>query len=392
MDIVEKDGTPSALGVNAFTPVQEIKSPEAFPLTEMTEGSEAGKLCAAAQAAQKSAQSGALSSTLGSQGCAELDTFCKQVLSSGESLQRVATVGSSRWVLRGDTDSTQGVCIALDEDVQFSKGPGGPAAAAAIDAIDFPYCLMEVAGEGGSKKWLEELQGDAALRCVPDFSVGAHAVAALNKDAVGQLPPWYESLERLETQAPPEGWGIVLQWRDAMKETAEEAQAMSAAPVPSASTQAVTVPPPLVPAAAPAAVAVEAPSDEQEFKCLEPKNLLASERTMLEWMHTVFALAMVGIGLWRFSMEGKMHKTGSVTGFVNTHTRASTALGVYSLFLVAVAVAFAWYAVLTHLNRLKALINGEITERIFNKRVGPVLFGLSVGLALVAHLAVQVMA
>ena len=36
---------------------------------------------------------------------------------------------------------------------------------------------------------------------------------------------------------------------------------------------------------------------------LEPKDFLASERTFLEWVSTTVMLAVMGIGLWRYSLS-----------------------------------------------------------------------------------------
>eukprot|EP00442_Polarella_glacialis_P025574 CAMPEP_0115085738 /NCGR_PEP_ID=MMETSP0227-20121206/22133_1 /TAXON_ID=89957 /ORGANISM="Polarella glacialis, Strain CCMP 1383" /LENGTH=762 /DNA_ID=CAMNT_0002474991 /DNA_START=110 /DNA_END=2398 /DNA_ORIENTATION=+ len=397
-ELVERSGACSALGVHAFTPIAVPQSPEAFPLQLGTAsaGLSAASLLSAAAAAQSAASSSEYLSALGSQGCSELASFAKEVASvaSNPSLSAVATVGMARMLLRGDTDSTRGVTIALDEDVQFSLGrPAGPAVAAPSDAIDFPYCLLEVAGEenGSTAKWLEELRADAALRGVPGFSVGAHAIAALHKESLSELPHWYQHVSNVENHAPAEAWGVTFQWREAVKEAAQEDEATQT--VASAAAKEVTAGLAVLPPLAGQVVAVDtaaAASATEDWSQLEPKNFLASERTMLEWMHTVLALAFVGIGLWRYSLEGRQEKIGKTSGLLNTRTTSRMALGIYSLVLIVTAVVFAWYAVFSHLARLKGLFKGEHTERTFNRRLYPVIFGTTVGLALVAHLCVQV--
>lgn len=298
------------------------------------------------------------------------------------SLTPVATVSCKRFCFKGDTSATKGVTIALDEDVRLSDGAADPD----DGAIDFPYHLLEVADEDSSKaKWLEELRGDAALRNIPGFNIGAHAVAALHKDAIPSLPAWWEHLENVETSAPAEAFGIGFQMREAIKECGQDEDGQDETVRKGSSMR----PPPVLPQDAPAAlpagdVHADDTDSEDGDKSLEPKNLLASERTMLEWMHTVFALALVGIGLWKFSLQKQRRK-----GLLNTSSTSSTFLGIYSLFLVGLAVVFCWYAVLTHFARIKAMVSGEITERVFNKRIGPTLFGVSLGMALIAHVAVQ---
>eukprot|EP00443_Scrippsiella_acuminata_P015788 CAMPEP_0115344902 /NCGR_PEP_ID=MMETSP0270-20121206/93536_1 /TAXON_ID=71861 /ORGANISM="Scrippsiella trochoidea, Strain CCMP3099" /LENGTH=455 /DNA_ID=CAMNT_0002766671 /DNA_START=66 /DNA_END=1431 /DNA_ORIENTATION=+ len=160
--LVERDGSCSALGAHAFTPVSQLSSPDAFPIPQQGSASMQSLLAVAARDAVSTEEAAGLSSTAR----VSLQAFANQVqdVTSKASLAPVAVVSSSRVLLRGDTPATEGVSIALDEDVQFS---------------DFPYCLLEVAsGEGASGPWLEELWSYAALRTVQGFSVGAHAVAS----------------------------------------------------------------------------------------------------------------------------------------------------------------------------------------------------------------------
>lgn len=380
MDVVEKDGACSALSVHAFTPISQPCSYDAFPIVNSRSGTTAAGLVESAAAAQKVAKDGSLAPTLGQAGCRNLAAFAQQVTQAAAgsaSLTPVATVSCKRFCFKGDTSATKGVTIALDEDVRLSDGAAGPD----DGAIDFPYHLLEVADEDSSKaKWLEELRGDAALRNIPGFNIGAHAVASLHKDAIPSLPAWWDHLENVETSAPAEAFGIGFQMREAIKECGQDEDGQDGTRM---------KPPPVLPPDAPAVLPggdlhADDTDSEDDNKCLEPKNLLASERTMLEWMHTVFALALVGIGLWKFSLKNQRGK-----GLLNTTSTSSTFLGIYSLFLVGLAVVFCWYAVLTHFARIKAMVSGEITERVFNKRIGPTLFGLSLGMALIAHLAVQ---
>jgi len=292
----------------------------------------------------------------------------------------VAVVDSSRIVLHGDTPATAGVSIALDEDVQFRMPhDGAPPADSnpAGEAIDFPYFFVEVACENrdsASWAWLEELQNYAALRTVQGFSTGAHAVACLYKDQVPEVPQWYGHLETMESSAPPEAWGLKREWRAAVN---EEPQPDAAEPMALEQHE----------QAAP-------PADADSFVPIEPKNYLACERTMLEWLHTVLALATLGLGLWKYSLsmahlpEDPVHPVAF--GLLNASTWSSFSLGIYSLALVCIALCFAWYSVITHVRRLDALKASKHTEGIFNSRPGPLLFAAFVGLALLTHLVVQI--
>jgi len=309
-------------------------------------------------------------------------------------------------LLRGDTPATQGVSIALDEDVQLSRGPVGLAVTAASDVIDFPYCLLEVASDRGevSGAWLEELRSHAALRGVPGFSIGAHAVAALHKEQVPELPHWYQHLTNVESSAPPEAWGLMLEWRAAVREKkdapdagADGAAAAAALADEAArlkSPQVVSAPTPAGPKKKEKEAPPKAPPKQTEQEAFEnqevaPKNFLASERTMLEWMHTVIALAFLGIGLWRVSLESGNPRPVAF-GLINAYSKTTIVLGCHSLLLVALAVGFAWYAVLKHAKRLRALFLNEHTEGIFNARGGPLIFAFAVGAALVIHVSVQI--
>lgn len=126
---------------------------------------------------------------------------------------------------------------------------------------------------------------------------------------------------------------------------------------------------------------------------MEPKNCLASERTMLEWVHTVLALAFLGIGLWKYSLslrDAAGMPNYVAFGLLNAATNSSLLVGAYSLVLVAIALGFVWYAVLSHTSRLSAMFAGKITESIFNSRTGPIVFVVTIGAALFAQWLVQV--
>jgi len=300
----------------------------------------------------------------------------------------VVTVGSSRVLLRGDTPATAGVCIALDEDVQFTlvaEGGLREAKQKVREATDFPYCLLEVSCEQGdpsSGAWLEELWNCAALRTVQGFSVGAHAVASSYNDKVPVVPQWYQHLQTMKNAAPPEAWGLLLEWRAAVAEETQSGEPMQAEASPMLRDDSMRL--------------VHAPAEEEQSEALpiEPKNLMASERTMLEWLHTVLALAFLGIGLWRYSLSLTAEAEPArliAFGLLNAVLWSSLTLGVYSLFLIVIAVAFAWYTVFSHVRRLDALMADKITERIFNWRPGPLLFATVVGIALASHLFVQVL-
>lgn len=316
----------------------------------------------------------------GEPGCHELATFASQVAGACASyrLESVATIGASRLLLRGDTVETRNVRMAMDEEVQLARAPGGQVS----DAMDFPYCMLEVSGENlGAAKWLDELRGDAVLREAPGFNVGVQAVAALWKDDVPSLPHWYHVEDSFDK---PEEFGPALQ-RRADEYQAQEAREEARQRTGSERIQALPVVEPQVPE-----------TSEQAEMMLQPKDLLASERTMLEWMHTVFALAIIAIGLWRYSLTGELPRgkalppsDGLRQQFFNSSSPSRMLLGIYSLFLVLVAICFGWYAVITHLQRIKALMKNEQKDRIFNRRTGPTIFAGCMALALAAHLGLQ---
>ena len=382
-DVVEMDGAGSSVGMNAFTPVQ-LGSPDAFPLEGAPEMSCLERLKASAEMTLKKAESkdASIMAAYGEPGCRELANFASQVAGACASyrLETVATIGASRLLLRGDTNDTSSVRMAMDEEVQFARAPGGHLS----DAVDFPYCMLEVSGENLSDaKWLDELRCDAVLREAPGFNVGVQAIAALRKDDVPSLPHWYHVEDSFDK---PEEFGLALQRR------ADEYQAQEAREEARQRTGSDKIPVQGLPTEPP----VLETSDQAEMM-LQPKDLLASERTMLEWMHTVFALAVIAIGLWRYSLTGELPKGKALTQsegvgrreLVNTSSPSRMLLGIYSLFLVLVAICFAWYAVITHLQRIKALMKNEPKDRIFNRRMGPTIFAGCMALALVAHLALQ---
>jgi len=406
--LVERDGAASALSQHAFTPLSLIKSPDAFPLQGL------GSLAPAGDPAQQlrdaadrvlaalPASGGLRSQTssdemmgLGEESCAELLGFAREVketLAISAPLRPVAAVGSTRVLLQGDTTATSGISIAVDEDVQLSRELPDSAATAPGDAIDFPYCLLEITENGDeaspSGQCIEELRGFAALRKVAGFSIGTHAVASLHKDDVPELPHWYQHLDSVERTAPPEAWGLMLEWRQAVGETQggespRKADAMKAAESLKGSTAKASKPPEILQYGG-------EPAEKASVLPLEPKNYMASERTMLEWMHTVLALAFLGIGLWRVSM-GWGTPLPIAYGLLNGASTSSITLGAYALVLVAIAIVFAWYAFFSHIRRLNALQSGgKLTEGVFNRRTGPMIFSIAVGVALVGHMAVQV--
>ena len=127
----------------------------------------------------------------------------------------------------------------------------------------------------GDAKWLEELRGDAVLRDVRGFNVGVQAVASLHKELLKALPPWYD----VDDLANEGEVGLPLQ------QLSDEQQAQAARKKRASQPQ-----------EPPEAVPVQKVEEQQAEMMLQPKDLLASERTMLEWMHTVFALAVMAIG------------------------------------------------------------------------------------------------
>lgn len=425
-EVVERDGDACALASLPFTTTPASSSGEAFPIKANIDASDVQSLIQSAAAVSKEAHRSA---------------FAREVeqAASRPNFEAVATVNSSRWVFRGDTADTHGVTIALDEDLQISH-------ASSEDVLDFPYSLLEVASVGGARAsgaWLKELRSHAALRDVADFSIGVHAVAALHKEKLlelsaqegkgqEQLPHWQEhvshaQLDYAEAAGPPE-------WRRTYSEDMARSPKGKASVSPAFFDSSLLPAPAAAPSApvratAPATArpsgggnqdnlasdttslrvtgerAAVATAAAPAVKHIEPKNYLASERTMLEWMHTVLALAFLSLGLWKVSLRTSLTAPASVDAdisaativivtpapsLLNSHDASQMALGCYSLALVLVAVAFAWYAAFAHSRRLDALMAGKHRESMFNGRLAPTLFACCVGLALVVHLLVQI--
>lgn len=373
--VVERDGDAHALDARPSTTMPVRHS---FPLDSDCDASDVKGLL-------RSARNAAAAATSDPEDAHRL-ALAREVeqAASSPAFSEVATVNSSRWLLRGDTPDTEGVTIALDQGLQISHptcedGPSG-------EVIDFPFSLLEVANTGGGRasgKWLEELHNHAALREVAGFSIGVHAIAELHGKDVCELPPWQKHVSYAQLEAAEVG---PVGWRRTY--SVDVGPSMPAAP-------------PLAPTMFEPAVAAAAPStvrvleEHAEVKHIEPKNYLASERTMLEWMHTVLALALISLGLWKASLRGATPGAPdagarSASTVLNHEDASQLALGVYGLVLLAAAVAFAWYAAWAHSRRLDALLAGKHMEVTFNSRLAPTVFAGVVGLALVVHLLVQI--
>jgi len=401
-ELIERDGALSALGPNVFTSDAHLYA-DAFPL-ESTAGSGdvPSLLTSAAVVAQGHVPEGCVAYI----DARSLKAFAGEVQQSATEgpLSCVAAVVSSRVVLRGDTPQTQGISLALDDDVRFSREVGSEPS----EAVDFPYCLLEVATpqDAASGIWLDEIRSYAAIRDVQGFSIGAHAIAELHSEKVPKLPEWYEPLNILQQCAQEGTWGLQKELREAITEAAQEAQGAQEAepegspPVPPIAQQKVAITPvpspavPRRPVADPIKAPANVPSPLEKATPIvpvEPKNFMASERTMLEWMHTVLGVAFLGVALWKYSLRLSADRGPELifSGLLNSATTGSLALGCYSLILIAVSIAFAWYAVLTHIRRLKALTENKLTEGVFNRRAGPVAFAGVLGIALTAQLVVQ---
>lgn len=383
-ELVERDGAASALGVHAFTPVATFKSPDAFRLypSAMEVAGDDVKQVRKAAAAVMAGPGMKEAASLGDEGCKQLEAFGKEVnsmLDDMGSVQVVATVRGDRVLLRGDGSMSQGIAIAVDKDLQFSLGTPGDTP---DEAVDFPYCLLEVASDSGavSGEWLEELRSYGAMRSVEGFSIGAHAVAALHKDKDEvRLPDWYHNFSSIETSLPPETWGFNFEVRRTSTIAHADPPATSSSskpppsdPEPSAATASISGPPvPVV-----------------QEQSLEPKDFLASERTFLEWVSTTVMLAVMGIGLWRYSLSlGEAEPTAG--GLLNATSPSAYSLGCYGLFMVIVALGFMWWAVFVHLSRVKAVQSGKAPESIFNNPNAPTVFAVALCTTLVAQMAVK---
>ncbi|CAE7691479.1 PAP4, partial [Symbiodinium pilosum] len=223
-------------------------------------------------------------------------------------------------------------------DIQYTKSLG-TGVVEEDSAMTFPFCLIEVAGEdlASNPGWLEDLSQNASLRQIPNFNVGTHVLANLYHDKISPVPQWYETFSETES-AEKQDLNFALQSR------ADAREAQEAAANTQAWRQSIRLVAPEIPA--------QAVLSQEDTRIIEPKNLLASERTMLEWMHTVFALAVIAIGLWRYSLTGHMHHTKGLDNseevrgvWINTSSKSRVVLGCYALFLVLLSVCFAWYAV-----------------------------------------------
>lgn len=384
-ELVECDGVPSALSSHAFTPVAQLRSSDAFVVT-----SDAGVDTIIATAAKVHGGDIPEADELSANDVKDVKAFAQKVMAQLPSLTCVASVTSSRVVLRGDTPETEGISVGLDEDVRFSRDASNQPR----DAVDFTYNLMEVAAASGEAAgaWLEEMRGFGAVREVDGFCVGAHAVASLHKDSVPMMPAYYENLNKEENWTPENAWSLQREWRAAMEEAQQEGgDAGKALQSMMQQTAAKTAGKQVAPALKAAPKAAPKAAAKAAGPPLEPKSYMASERTMLEWIHTVLCLAFLGIALWRYSLNiyavsGPKPIAG---GLLNGASLASAALGVYALVLVGISVVFAWYAVISHGRRVAALRAGKLTEGIFNSRKGPVAFTSMVGAALTMHLLVQ---
>mmetsp|Transcript_130 Transcript_130/g.280 ORF Transcript_130/g.280 Transcript_130/m.280 type:complete len:717 (-) Transcript_130:33-2183(-) len=385
--VVERDGTPSALGVNAFTNSSELACTDAFPLSIPTWESQAS-----VNELLKSAASKYASRAPG------LAQTVQEAVSNDMEVK--AVVSSSRLLLRGDTAATEGFFLALDEDVRFTKTHMESSSSAPSSGRDFCYCLLEVASSTQeSASWLEELYTHASLRSVSGFTIGAYAVADQHTDKVPELPHYYEHFKIMQDQAPPEQWGLMLEWRAALNAEDEEEEDRPAQS--KAAKAASEILPSEKGATSGGGGGTEPPKSSTSVAgglgatlgTIEPKNFLASERTMLEWIHTILALAFLGMGLWKYSLtlggDGPQPQIFFLGGLLNVTSTSSMLLGCYSLLLVSVALVFVWYAVLSHVSRLNALFKNKVTESVFNDRTAPTIFVVAITGALFMQLSVQ---
>ncbi|CAK0839627.1 unnamed protein product [Prorocentrum cordatum] len=380
-ELVERDGAASALGVHAFTPVATFRSPDAFRLypAALEVADDDVKQLRRAAAAVMAGPGMQEAASLGDEGCSQLEAFGREVssmLDAMGSAQVAATVRGDRVLLRGDGPMAQGISIAVDKDLQFSLGTPGDTP---DEAVDFPYCLLEVASDSGevSGDWLEELRRYGAMRSVEGFSIGAHAVAALHKDEV-KPPDWYQNFASIETSVPPETWGLKLEVR---RSTSAHPGALAAVPT--------SRPAPGDPKPPPAPAAISGPPvPVVQEQSLEPKDFLASERTFLEWVSTTVMLAVMGIGLWRYSLSlGEAEPAAG--GLLNATSSSAYSLGCYGLFMITVALGFMWWAVFVHLSRVKAVEAGKALESVFNSPNAPTVFAVAVCTTLIAQMAVK---
>mmetsp|Transcript_54536 Transcript_54536/g.100934 ORF Transcript_54536/g.100934 Transcript_54536/m.100934 type:complete len:715 (-) Transcript_54536:49-2193(-) len=371
--LVERDAVASALSAHPFTSEGRLISPDAFPVPPLLK--EVGGLHDQAQSTLQ-ALKGDLSDTM-------LDRFdgdAKNALIAWVSevanatavqkgLKPVATVASERVLLRGGTDETRGLTLGFDKDISMVKGA---ASVSDPSAVFFPFFTLEVAGlKSGNGSWLEELKECGALHAFTGFSLGLHAVSRCNSATESlSKPEWADFIETTELTTPYTAMGMAYEIEVIQREMEEEARKRANSEADATAASAYSI----------------------DSEPILPKNLLASERTMLEWMHTSMALAVLGIGLWKVSLQGGDDSSPLFMGILCTAQLSSVALGLYGLIILGVAIAFMWQAVLAHISRLDCMEAkpAKLIEGKFNSRAAVVGLAMSIAVTLAFHLFVQV--
>mmetsp|Transcript_59818 Transcript_59818/g.142456 ORF Transcript_59818/g.142456 Transcript_59818/m.142456 type:complete len:596 (+) Transcript_59818:116-1903(+) len=277
----------------------------------------------------------------------------------------MATVSSSQLLFRGATASTTGLLLSWGSQVTMRR-----ASSSASAAVSFPYHTLEVSGKmpAETPAWLEDLKKDATVHDFANFSLGVQAISCLHAAASDLPRPAWAGIVDSEAYKPYD-W----QPKPVPPKTREEIAALQ-----------------------PRAQGGGSPSST-----ILPKEYLASERTMMEWLHTSLALGVLGTGLWKISLKCRDAPQSAVWGgLLCTKDLASTGLGVYGLIMLLVAICFMWYGVFSHNTRLDCMdrdpqkdVEGgsapKYTEGVFNRRVAVGAFSICVGATLSLHMLVQ---
>mmetsp|Transcript_12976 Transcript_12976/g.29435 ORF Transcript_12976/g.29435 Transcript_12976/m.29435 type:complete len:715 (-) Transcript_12976:60-2204(-) len=372
--LVEPDAVASALSAHPFTSEGRLSAADAFPVPPLLKDVSAlhDQALSTLQVLKEDSPETLLDRSGDDSSRRALVAWVTEVANATtpqKGMKPVATVASERVLLRGGTEETRGLTLAFDKDISMVKGT---VPTSDPSAVFFPFFTLEVAGEiSGTGSWLEELKECGALHAFSGFTLGLHAVSRCNASTESlSKPEWADLIETTELTTPYTAMGMAYEIEVIQREMEEEARKRANSEADGAAVGAYSI----------------------DSEPILPKNLLASERTMLEWMHTSMALAVLGIGLWKVSLQGGDDSSALFLGILCTAQLSSLALGLYGLIILAVAIAFMWQAVLAHISRLDSMEAkpAQLIEGKFNSRAAVVGLAMSIGMTLAFHLFLQV--